>query len=180
MRHAKKIRETANCKTGELRKDLKELVEKAVTDSVSEVNLKEVKYSARGGNGHIRYMLITLEDYGKWYILGAQGVPKCKDKTRVFDFSNTTLEHIYPQSVKGADKVAALEKIKHTIGNLTIFGPNDNEAIANKLYSAKRSVLQTSNLKLNRDIGENDQWTPATARERTKPLIIMALRVFVP
>jgi len=180
LRHAKKIRDTANYKIGELRKDLKALAEKAVPDDLFEANLNQVTYSARGGNGHIRYMLITLEDCAKWYEQGAQGVPKCKDKTRVFDFSNTTLEHVYPQSAKGADKVDALEEVKHTIGNLTIFGPNDNEASANKPYAAKRAVLKASNLKLNREISENDQWTAATVDGRTKSLIGMALKVFVP
>jgi len=180
LRHAKKIRDTASYKIGELRKDLKALAGKAVPDELFEANLNQVKYSVRGGNGHIRYMLITLEDYAKWYEQGAQGVPKCKDKTRVFDFSNTTLEHVYPQSAKGADKVATLEEVKHTIGNLTIFGPNDNEATANKSYSGKRVVLKASNLKLNRDISENDQWTAATVDERTKSLISMAVKVFVP
>lgn len=54
---------------------------------------------------HIRYLLTTLEDYAQWYESGAKGVSKCEDKTRVFDFSNTTLEHVYPRSAKGAEKI---------------------------------------------------------------------------
>lgn len=180
LRHAKKIRDTSNYKISELRKELKVLAEKAVPDSVFEANLKEIKYSARGGNGHIRYMLITLEDYAKWCEQGAQGTPKCKDKTRVFDFSNTTLEHVYPQSAKGADKIAVLEAVKHTIGNLTIFGPKDNDSAANKPYAAKRPVLQESNLKLNRDIGANRNWTRQIVEKRTEKLAKLAIKIFVP
>ena len=180
LRHAKKIRETPNYKISELRKDLKALAEKAVPENVFKANLREVKYSARGRNGHIRYMLITLEDYASWYEQGAQGTPKCKDKTRIFDFSNTTLEHIYPQSVKGTDKIEALEADKHTIGNLTIFSHQDNDTVANKTYSAKRAVLQTSNLKLNRDIAVSENWTAKEIEKRTTRLIEMALRVFIP
>ena len=180
LRHAKKIRDTSNYKIGELRKELKVLAEKTVPDSVFEANLKEIKYSARGGNGHIRYMLITLEDYAKWCEQGAQGTPKCKDKTRVFDFSNTTLEHVYPQSAKGSDKIAVLEAVKHTIGNLTIFGPKDNETAANRPYTAKRPFLQESNLKLNRDIGANKNWTRKIVEKRTAELAKLAIKIFVP
>ena len=180
LRHAKKIRDTSNYKIGELRKELKILAEKTVPDSIFEANLKEIKYSARGGNGHIRYMLITLEDYAKWCEEGAQGTPKCKDKTRVFDFSNTTLEHVYPQSAKGANKIAVLEAVKHAIGNLTIFGPKDNDSAANKPYAAKRPVLQESNLKLNRDIGANRNWTRQIVEKRTEKLAKLAIKIFVP
>lgn len=180
LRHAKKIRGDANYAIKELRKDLQELIDKAVPDSVFEANLSEVRYSPRSGNGHIRYLLITLEDYAQWYEGGANGVPKCKDKTRVFDFSNTTLEHVYPRSAKGSEKVENLEKNKHALGNLTIFGPNDNDAAANKSFAEKRPVLQSSDLKLNRDIGAHADWTADRVEQRTQSLVNMALKVFVP
>lgn len=180
LRHAKKIRGNANYAIKELRKDLRELIDKVVPDSVFEANLSEVRYSPRSGNGHIRYLLITLEDYSKWYEGGANGVPKCKDKTRVFDFSNTTLEHVYPRSAKGTEKVEDLEKVKQSLGNLTIFGPNDNDAAANKSFADKRPMLQASNLKLNRDIGAHGDWTAEMVKQRTQGLVDMALKVFVP
>ncbi len=180
LRHAKKIRETRNYKIKTLREDLADLVDKAVPDSVFEASLQEVRYSPRGSNGHIRYLLITLEDYVKWYDQGAQGIPKCKDKTRIFDFSNTTLEHIYPQSSDTENKDAELEGIKHTLGNLTIFGPNDNDRQGNKPFLQKRDALLKSSLKLNRDVGNSTQWTKDQVNERSNWLVKMALRVFVP
>ena len=87
LRHAKAIRTSpSGYKVGSLRKDLSELAGKVVSDQVFEANLRDVRYSPAGGNGHIRYLLITLEDYRRWYEQGGHGVPKCKDKTRVFDF----------------------------------------------------------------------------------------------
>lgn len=180
LHHAKKVRDTENYRVGDLRNDLKELAETAVPDNVFKANLNELRYNPRGGNGHIRYMLITLEDYAKWYEQGAQGVPKCKDKTRVLDFSTITLEHIYPQSAKGTNRKAELEEMKHMIGNLTILGPNDNISSDNKHYSEKRTILAESNLKLNRDIAENDEWTDATVKKRAEILINMALKIFIP
>ena len=181
LRHAKRIREapaTYSVKT--LRTELAALAAKVVSDQVFEANLRDIRYSPRGGNGHIRYLLITLEDYHKWHEQGAQGAPKCKDKTRVFDFSNTTLEHIYPQSVEAKLQDAALEKVKHTIGNLTIFGPDDNDKIGNKPFADKKPVLEKSSLQLTRDVGNNDKWTTELANKRTDALVKMALKVFTP
>lgn len=180
LRHAKKIRESSNYAVKTLRTDLAQLAGKVVSDTVFEANLRDIRYSPRGGNGHIRYLLITLEDYQQWYRQGAQGAPRCKDKTRVFDFSNTTLEHIYPQSVEAKSQGADLEKIKHTIGNLTIFGPSDNDKVANKPFADKRAVLKASSLALNRKVGESDKWTAKHVADRTDALVKMALKVFVP
>ena len=180
LRHAKSIRDDSNYAVKGLRKDLKGLINRAVPDSVFEANLSEIRYWPRSGNGNIRYLLITLEDYAQWFESGANGVPKCKDKTRVFDFSNTTLEHVYPRSAKENEKAENMENVKHTLGNLTIFGPEDNDAAGNNSFADKRSILQASNLKLNRDIGEHDDWTADKVKQRTQSLVDMALKVFVP
>jgi len=180
LRNAKKIRDSNNYSIKTLRTELAELIEKLVPDSVFEANLREVRYSPRGGNGYIRYLLITLEDYLKWYEKGAQGMPKCKDKTRVFDFSNTTLEHIYPESPETKDQDAELEKVKQTIGNLTIFGPEDNDKLANKPFPGKREALLKSSLQLNREVGANKKWRREHVEKRSDRLVAMALKIFVP
>lgn len=43
-------------------------------------------------------------------------------------FPDATLEHIYPQNAKPADRVAALDAVKNSLGNLTFFGAIDNVA----------------------------------------------------
>jgi hypothetical protein len=181
LKHAKTIRDSKKSSAiTALRTDLRNLVFKVVPDSIFQTNLKEVRYSGRSGNGHIRYMLITLEDYAAWYDQGAQGIPKCKDKTRVFDFSNTTLEHVYPRSADGKNKDAALEPVKHDLGNLTIFGPGDNDKMANKPFGEKKAMLAASNIKLNRDIAAHNTWSAKEVTDRTDKLVGMALKVFVP
>lgn len=181
LRHSKKIREAPDTyKISALRTELTELVNKMVPLEVFEANLRQIKYNPRGGNGHIRYFLITLEDYLAWYEQGANGTPKCKDKTRLFDFSNTTLEHVYPRSAKGSDKVAALEAVKDTLGNLTIFGPGDNETLGNKTFADKRASLKASSVRLNRTVGEKADWRKKDVNLRTESLVQMGLKVFVP
>ena len=181
LRHSKKIRDAADTyRTSSLRSELTELLDKMVPVEVFEANLRQIKYNPRGGNGHIRYLLITLEDYLAWYEQGANGAPKCKDKTRLFDFSNTTLEHVYPRSAKGSGKVASMESVKDMLGNLTIFGPGDNESLGNKLFPDKRSALKASSIRLNRAVGDKATWAKKDVKQRTEELVTMALKVFVP
>lgn len=181
LKHAKEIRDKNDSySVGSLRSALRNLVEQVVPESVFETQLREVRYSPRSGNGHIRYLLIALEDYSTWYDQGANGMPKCKDKTRVFDFSNTTLEHVYPRSADGRNQDAGLELVKHDLGNLTIFGPGDNDKMANKPFSQKQKVLAASNIKLNRDIAVHSTWSAKEVTDRTNKLVQMALKVFVP
>lgn len=96
------------------------------------------------------------------------------------DFSNTTLEHIYPRSAKAADKSATLEPLKDTLGNLAVFGPDDHDALANKDFPEKKPMLAKSNVSLNRDVGALPSRTKAALEKRTGALITVALKVFVP
>ena len=181
LKHAKLIRETENYKVSWLRKDLSELVLKKIPDEIFEANLHQMlQYSPKGGNGHIKYMLITLEDYTQWYEDGFNGVPKCKDKSQVFDFSNTTLEHIYPGSSQASGIDSDMEKVKHKLGNLTLLGPSENDKLANKPFEEKKPYFAKSNLQLNRDIAEYSAWNEDAIESREKLLIKKALKTFIP
>jgi len=180
LSHARMIRNDTKYKINKLREDLAALVEKSVPDKIFLEQLQLTKYSPRSGNGHIRYFFITLEDYYAWYEGGAQGQPKCKDKSRVFDYTTMTLEHIYPQNAEAADKEKGLEDIKHSIGNLAVFGPGDNDALGNKSFSAKKNTLKKSSLRLNREVGENKDWTIDLINKRAKDLAKMAAKIFIP
>jgi len=180
LKHAKAIRSERSYSTKTLRADLRALVEKIVPDKLFEANLYELRYSPRSGNGRIKYLFIALEDYAKWYKSGARGAPRAKDKSRILDFTNTTLEHIYPRSAPVKSRSAQLEHVKDSIGNLTILGPNDNNDLANKTFSEKRALLSESHLRLNRELAQHDTWNVARLKQREKDLAEMALKIFVP
>ncbi|MBB5987870.1 DUF262 domain-containing protein [Sphingobium lignivorans] len=181
LRHAKRIRDNpAGYKLSTLRTELGDLLDKMVPLDVFEASLRQLRYNKRAGNGHIRYLLITLEDHRSWFEKGANGVPRCKDKSAILDFSNTTLEHIYPRSAKASDKIAAMEPLKDALGNLAIFGPDDNDALANKPFAEKKKMLAKSNVSLNREVGQLADWTKATFEARANRLVQMALKIFVP
>jgi len=181
QRNAKAIRDNPKAyKLKTLRDELTELVDKQVPEALFRAKLKETQYTTRGGNSFIRYMLLTLEDYRDWVEEGAAGIPKCRDKTTVIDFGNTTVEHIYPRSAKAPHKVTALEPIKDSLGNLTIFGPYETDKAANKSFPDKRPIFKKSKIRMNRDLAEFTEWNAAAVKSRTNDLIDLAAKVFVP
>lgn len=180
LKHAHAIRASSKAAVKHLKTELRTLVMDAVPDSVFEAKLRALQYQSRGGNAPIRYLLITLEDHLKWFEKGAQGEPKCHDKTRVFDLPGTTLEHVYPKSAGAAEEKADLEQVKHALGNLTVLGPGENDKLANKSFAEKRTVLATSSMRLNTDIAKETAWTKAIIEARTGQLVKMALKVFTP
>ena len=180
LKHAKAIRDTDSYEIKSLRDDLSELIAEKASNSMFQTALCETKFSPGGNNTYIRYFLITIEDYKRWYESGARGVPRCKDKTRVFDVNKTTIEHVYPQKADDEEKKEDLEEVKHNLGNLTILGSEDNTSLANKPFRKKRRALARSNLELNRDIAENKEWTRTDVDKRTEELTAVALKIFVP
>lgn len=178
MTHALKIRNTKKFAAKALRDDMNELLEKYVPDSVFGPAIKELRFSPRSGNSHIRYFLLAVEDYWQWYSSGAQGAPKCKDKSRIFDITSTTIEHVYPQKAADEDKIDALEAKKQEIGNLTIAAPSENDKLGNKPFAKKKKAFKSSGLKMNRDIGENEAWTEKEVNDRADALSEAALKIF--
>jgi len=75
---------------------------------------------------------MMVENYYKWYQNGADGKPKILDSSVVFDFPNTDIKHIYPQSASSQQET--LEDVKHEIGNLTLLGPQDNKEPSNSPF----------------------------------------------
>ncbi|MFV0411149.1 MAG: DUF262 domain-containing protein [Paracoccus sp. (in: a-proteobacteria)] len=178
LKHAAKVREQDEYALAGLRNDMNDLLDKYAPDSVFLPAIRELRFSPRAGNKHIRYFLLSVEDYGQWFTSGAQDAPKCKDKSRVFDIAGTTIEHVYPQKAATADKDAGLEKRRHDLGNLTIAAPGENDKLGNKPYKKKRAVFQNSGLRINREIGANGDWTAELIGQRGESLSKMALKIF--
>ena len=166
----------ANYTTKNLQKALAHLISSNADDAKFRVVLGELKYSRIASNKPIKYLLMTLEHYHSWYASGAKGKPNCKDKSRVFDFSNGTIEHIYPANANPKDP--ALEPLVDTLGNLTYLGLTDNDAVGNKLFSEKKSIFEKSSILLNRTVAANMTWDEKTIDEHKKLLIDMAVKVF--
>jgi len=159
-----------------LRKDLQALLDKSAKDEDFRLGLAKITYSRNLTNKPLKYLLITLESYLRWYRKGAGGQPVCLDKMVVFDPSATTIEHIYAENVSTASP--QMSAVADTLGNLTLLGSMDNDAAGNKPFSKKKSIFSKSSLLMNRELGKRPAWTAAAVANRQKDLEEVALRIF--
>lgn len=179
-KHAVAIRANpSGYKSSILKADLQALQDRKVPDAIFKAALEnELNFSISTGNKTLRYFLVTAEYYLSWFESGATGEPKCKDKMRIFDFANTTIEHVYPLRAEASVKNATLEPLKNDLGNLTFLGPEDNDIVANESFDKKRPLLTKSSVKMNREIASLPHWEALAIDAREKKLIDLALKVF--
>lgn len=161
-----------------LRTDLNSLMASKVTRTQFRAAIEGLTYKVGGGNKPLKYLLMTLEHFKRWYDQGANNTPQCIDKTRIYDFTDTTIEHIYPRNASGAVIDLTLEPNKNSIENLTFMGPTDNVLGANDSFEIKRPIFQASSVGLNNEIGSNSQWSVSELTTRKSRLIDMACAIF--
>lgn len=138
---------------------LKTLQDTLATHAVFNSNLDTLIYQKGGGNKPIKYFLITVENYLRWYLEDhAVGTPTCKDRSFFYNFNDTTIEHIYPRNAPPAGQIADMELLKNNLGNLTIMGPTDNGKGSNDNFAIKKPLFNASSVFMNRKIGEKTKW----------------------
>ncbi len=167
----------ATYKVSSLQSAMRTLLDTSAGDAIFGSRLSDQEYSLNASNKSMRYLLMTLEHYRHWYVAGARGKPRCQDKSRVFDFANTSIEHVYPQNASQKD--AALEPLINNLGNLTFMSPAENDGMGNKGFALKKPLFATSSVFLNHDIAKASAWNAAAIDLRRDTLIKMAQKVFV-
>ncbi|MBF8149071.1 DUF262 domain-containing protein [Winogradskyella sp. F6397] len=161
-----------------LRADLNALMSSKVTVAQFRAGLDGLAYKVGGGNKPLKYLLMTLEHYKRWYEQGANNTPECLDKTRIYDFTSTTIEHVYPRNASGNVLESTLEPLKNSLENLTFMGSADNETGSNDSFAIKLPIFQASSIGLNLDIGTLTQWTTSELGVRKTLLKDMACAIF--
>lgn len=149
-----------------------------VPDAMFTNLLDSLNYKEGGNNQAIKYFLITIEHYMRWYIGGATGAPICMDKTRIYDFISTTIEHIYPRNAQPANVDLNVEPLKNSLGNLTFMGPGDNGLGGNENFAFKKPLFQASSVNINQEIGKKTQWTIIEVNAWLNELKTIAVKVF--
>lgn len=162
-----------------LKTNLQNLINSKANDDLFANALSLLRYQENGGsNRPLRYFLITLEDYSRWYHEGAVGEPVCRDTSRVFSTTESTIEHIYPRRASGTVYDVGMEDLKNTIGNLTILGPGDNRTADDDPFPVKRAIFQQSASALTREVGQLTQWDRTAILTRAQTLKEMAVKIF--
>lgn len=178
--HAVKIRqEQSKYKVSDLRAAMKIVVEAKASNTHFESSLTEqLSYQPNASNKYLKYFLTAIEEFLPWYSDGGTGKLRVKEKTRLLDLAELTIEHVYPQRPNHKLANASLDSLVNTLGNLTLLGPDDNELVGNKDFSSKRNAYSNSTFKLNQEIGALPQWNTKSVKNREKHLCNIALAIF--
>ena len=150
-------------------------VKKNSTNESFKVGLSDLTYTPRSSNKTIKYLFVTLEEYFSWLQKGRKGLPEA-EKSTVLDSNIINIEHVYPQNPP--KRIKNIEPIKHGIGNLSVWGYDDNSSVKNDSFKKKKSLYLASKIKLNNEIGSSLKWDKKAIEKRTVLLIDMALSVF--
>jgi uncharacterized protein with ParB-like and HNH nuclease domain len=179
LKHAMKIREGIFSLL-DFKKDLLGLKQFA-PDELFTSSINALKYSSRpNGNKLIKYYLLMLEDYSKWYYADQRSTiaKKMNDNATSHDFNNISIEHIYPQNPE--DRDALLEPLKNNIENLTIYNCRDNaNELGNKPFDEKKVIFSGADqYVLNSRVAKFDVWDSDSLINRKDDLNGMALSIF--
>lgn len=129
----------------------------------------------------LKYLLLGLEENWRWHMDGYKGGMKGRDRSidssKIYDFKTMTIEHIYPKNSKAVD--SEMEKVKDSIGNLTILDPEMNSSLGNKSFLEKRDYfVNKSRVLMNKEFEEYGSWLNEDLDVRKEKLVGAALQIF--
>jgi len=161
-----------------LKLKLTSLQDSKTNDTLVSSFIDNLQYATGRSNKPLKFLLINFEYFLSWYNSGATGVPLCVDKNRTFEFTDTTIEHIYPRNAQGSVIDNSLEEYKNAIGNLTILDPIQNVTGENDNFNTKKKIYRDSSVHMNQEIAENEVWNIEIINERALKLKEIACKVF--
>lgn len=162
----------------DFKNDLIELLNNNCSDSLfADSIISNLNYQNNNRNRKkIRYFLTTLEDYNTWYTRNKSSLPPTTQMNTITNIDSVDIEHIYPQN---ADEIIeSLEPLKHTIGNLTYWSPNDNKCASNLAFQNKKTLYSSSNVSLTRRLTDFDNWNESSVQSTQEHYIEMAKLIF--
>lgn len=168
----------ANYRVSSLKNKLQQLIIDKANDRLFKQSLESLEYKPSGGNKTLKYFLMTAEYYFPWFRNGAIGNAKVVDKSRVYDFSSMSIEHVYPQNAQGAVYDTSIEPHKNTLGNLTILDPGQNVSGNNASFSSKQRIFNSSSISITKEIATNSTWGIPEIMDNKNFLLEIASKIF--
>ena len=170
-------------KIGDLQKEFSSAIEsKDANNEAFMFGMKALVYKRKGDNRPIKYLMITIQENWRWVtspvVKGVSERLKMEDRSVVFDFNNTSIEHLYPYSARERDLNEEMEKLKNRIGNLTILDPNKNSSNADKPFPEKKANFANSGIGVHDFIMKYDEWGEDEVAALESEYIDKAIRVF--
>lgn len=106
-------------------------------------NLRTVAYKPKATNTQVKYLLILLERYWHCFENGKLYPKRVPDGFTLIN-NELSIEHIYAETTKPEELDKDLEKVKHTLGNLLLYGRKANSDLKNKPYPQKKEKYSAS------------------------------------
>ncbi|PME55963.1 DUF262 domain-containing protein [Vibrio lentus] len=160
----------------------KQLDSKDPNDLALETGIRSMYYQRKGDNRPLKYLLITLQENWAWvtdgYKTGPENRLKREDITTVFDFNNTSLEHLYPYSAKPEDVSEDMEAIKNSVGNLVLLDLDRNRSNDNKIFEEKRDAFDNTGIGVHKLVFDSESWGNEEAKVLEEKYLECAKRVF--
>lgn len=139
------------------------LTSKDADNEYFKAGIASLSYSRKGDNRPLKYLMVTIQENWRWLTnvpeLGVRRRLGLEDKTVVFDFKNTTIEHLYPYSAKEEDRDPEMEDLKNRIGNLVILDINTNASNKDKIFEDKLDGFRNTGIGIHEFILEHVQWS---------------------
>lgn len=166
-----------------LLKQYKNIIELKDSENIHFSNgIRALRYNRKGDNKPLKYLLITLEENWQWVNSGGIGSRKNRikkeDRSRIFEFSQTTLEHLYPYNAKEGDRNNVLETMKNHIGNIALLDINRNAKNDNKSFSGKKENFKNTGIGIHKHLLTKKDWTKEEIDELTELYINYSCKVF--
>lgn len=166
-------REPERFRFSSFEEDLRELIALHASDEAFERGLNDLSHTSDAKA--IRFLLAMMEFTSAWFEEDGGGRPKYRAPDQGIDLSQITLEHVSAQNPEDVDP--DMQPLLHTIGNLTLLAQGENDRARNRAFPDKRDILDNSNLRMNRQLAELDEWNAETATERQMAIVRQAIRV---
>jgi len=170
-------------KVSEIQAEFRELIaHKDPGNEFFTAGISSLSYSRKGDNRPLKYLMVTIQENWNWLTnnpaLGIRRRLEMEDKTVVFDFKNTTIEHLYPYSAKEEDRDADLEEVKNRIGNLVILDVNTNASNKDKKFEDKLEGFRNSGIGIHELILQHDSWDTDKVESLHNQYIALCIRAF--
>lgn len=161
-----------------LKTKLNTLIDSKANDNTFKSHLEALEYQPGGNNKVLRYFLLTIEYYYECYKHNMTPTRSCIDKSRVYHFPDTSIEHIYPRNANSIDQVADIEPLKNTLGNLCVMDSDQNTTADNDIFNDKKVMYQRTTVKMLHEIAQKQDWTKTDIDYSKNNMLNMALKIF--
>lgn len=129
--------------------------------------LRAITYHSKSDNPTLKYLCILLETYYRCFQKDGTFQKKKVPDGTVLVFKELSLEHIYPETLDAGQQDEYLNNHKHYLGNLLIYGKDNNSHLKNKLYEQKIDDYRASRFATAIDVSKRyKKWTKEEFDER--------------